>query len=59
MHKKNIETIIENLKKTVKDFKMKDGDMFSITDEHHRVHVSPYRITMEIRFPEGIDKIED
>ncbi len=58
MHKKHLESIIENIKKTVKEFNLKDGDMLSVTDEHHRVHVSPYRVTMEIRFPEGIDKAE-
>lgn len=55
MQEKDIENIVQNIKETMKTFDLKDGDMFSILDEHHSVRVSPYRLTMELRFPEGIN----
>lgn len=59
MQQKRMEIIIQNIKDTIKDFNLQDGDIFTLSDEHHRVSVSSYRLTMEIRFPDGINNAKD
>jgi len=59
MQQKHMERIIQNIKDTIKDFNLQDGDIFTLSDENHRVSVSPYRVTMEIRFPDGVNNAKD
>gem|GEM_PF-2677484 len=59
MSEKNIQILFKHIKDAVKDIDLKEGDILSFSDEHHRLRVSPYRLTMEIRFPEGINNTAD
>ena len=59
MNEKKIEGIISKVKSYLQEMDVQDGDIFSHSDENHRFHFSPYRLTMEIRFPEGIHNLED
>ncbi len=59
MHNSNIEIMLKRIKETIKDFNLKDGDIVTSFDEFHNIRVSPYRVTMEIRFPDGIDKAKE
>ena len=54
MGEKDIETLIRSIRQQLRDVKLKDGEIISHTEENVRLHFSPYRMTMEIRFPEGI-----
>ena len=59
MQDKSLEFFVKNVKDAVKNFKLKDGDILSFADENYRLRVSPYRLTMEIRFPEGINNAKE
>ena len=50
--------LFKQIVKTMKNINLKDGDFLSFTDEHKRVNISPYRVTLEMRFPNGIDQID-
>ena len=59
MSTENLENLMSNIQDAVKNMRIKDGDIYTLSDEHYHLRVSPYRITMEIRFPEGINNIKD
>ena len=59
MSEKHIQHLLKHVKDAVKDIDLKEGDILSFSDEHYRLRVSPYRITMEIRFPEGINNSKE
>ncbi|APF19750.1 hypothetical protein [Caldithrix abyssi] len=59
MEKRELEMLVENVKEVLKKLKLNDGDIFYHTDENFRVNVSPYRMTMELRFPEGIHNLKE
>ena len=59
MPNKNLEHLVINIKDAVKNMHIKDGDIYTLSDEHYRLRVSPYRLTMEIRFPEGINNMKE
>lgn len=58
IHDQHMQQIFQQVKDTMKDINLKDGDFLYFSDEHHRVKISPYRMTMEIRFPNGINHIQ-
>lgn len=58
MQDKYLELMIENIKDALKNIPIRDGDILAHADEHHRLHISPYRLNLEIRFPEGIQNIK-
>ena len=53
---KNMLYIFDQVEQAIKDLNLNEGDFFSFSDENRRVNVSPYRLTMEIRFPHGLAK---
>ncbi len=55
LNDQRMQLIFQQVKDTMKDINLKDGDFLYFSDEHHRVNISPYRMTMEIRFPKGIN----
>jgi len=55
MSEKHLHHLLKSIQEAVKDIDLKDGDIISYVDENYRLRVSPYRLTMEIRFPEGIN----
>jgi len=55
LQQRNLDRIIQNIRESIKDLNIQDGDFLTSTDENHRISISPYRITMEIRFPEGMN----
>ncbi len=57
MPDKNIQLLFQQVEDAMKAMQLKEGDMLSFSDEHRRMHVSPYRMTLEIRFPEGIEQL--
>lgn len=59
IHDQQMQLIFQQVKDTMKDIDLKDGDFLYFSDEHHRVKISPYRMTMEIRFPNGINHIPE
>ena len=58
MKDQDLKSLIRNVKETLKKMNLQDGDMVFQTNENYRVHVSPYRMTMELRFPEGIHNLK-
>ncbi len=54
MSEKRLHHLLKSIKDAVKDIDLKEGDIISYVDENYRLRMSPYRLTMEIRFPEGI-----
>ena len=54
MHDQHMQQIFQQVKNAMKDINLQEGDFIYFSDEHHRVNISPYRMTMEIRFPKGI-----
>ena len=58
MHRGRLEYIIKNLRDTIKELNIQDGEIINLSDEHHRVMVSPYRLTMELRFPDGLNGVK-
>ncbi|NOX88719.1 MAG: hypothetical protein GXO77_06815 [Calditrichaeota bacterium] len=59
MENRELEMIIKNVKEVLKKLNLQDGDILFHADENYRVNVSPYRMTMELRFPEGIQNMKD
>ncbi len=59
MENRELEMIIKNVKEVLKKLNLQDGDILFHADENYRVNVSPYRMTMELRFPEGIRNMKD
>ena len=59
MEKRELEMIVENVKEILKKLKLREGEILFHADENYRVNVSPYRITMELRFPEGIHNLKE
>lgn len=55
VHQEHLEGIIENLQDTIKELNIQEGEILNLSGENHRVMVSPYRLTLELRFPDGID----
>ena len=58
MHQGRLESIIKNLRDTIKELNIQDGEILNLSDENHRVMVSPYRLTLELRFPNGINAVK-
>ena len=56
---KHLQFIFEQVEQAIKNLNLNEGDFFSFSDENRRVNVSPYRLTMEIRFPQGLAKLKD
>jgi len=56
MPDKHMLQIFKQVEEAMKNINLKDGDFLSFSDEHHRINISSYRLTMEIRFPEGIEQ---
>jgi len=54
MPDENLVGLVHKTMDAVMDIKLKDDDIIYVSDENYHVRVSPYRLTMEIRFPEGI-----
>ncbi|MEJ2055223.1 MAG: hypothetical protein P8X42_15005 [Calditrichaceae bacterium] len=52
-----LQYIINNLRDSFKELNVQHGQILNLSDENYRVSVSPYRVTMELRFPEGITNI--
>ncbi len=59
MEKRELEMIVENVKEVLKKLNLRDGDILFHTDENYRVNISPYRMTMELRFPEGLHNLRE
>jgi hypothetical protein len=55
MQQRHLERIIQNIRESIRDLNLQEGDFITSSDENHRISVSHYRITMEIRFPEGMN----
>ena len=47
-------SIFEQVENAMKDIHLNDGDFLYFSDEHYRLKISSYRLTMEMRFPDGI-----
>jgi hypothetical protein len=58
MNKKKIAGIINKVKSYLQEMYIQDGEIFFHSDQNYRLHFSPYRLTMEIRCPEVIHKLE-
>ena len=58
MEKRELELIVENVKEVLKKLNLRDGDILFHADENYRVNISPYRMTMELRFPEGLHNLK-
>ncbi len=57
MKNNEIEIMIKNIQEELKKLNLRDGEMIAQANEHYRLNISPYRMTMELRFPEGIQNI--
>lgn len=55
----NLQYIFEQAEQAIRNLNLNEGDFFSFSDENHRVNVSPYRLTMEIRYPHGLAKLKE
>ncbi len=55
MPEENLVGLVHKTMDAIMNIKLKDDDIIYVTDENYHVRVSPYRLTMEIRFPEGIN----
>jgi len=53
-----IKSIMDLLRASLSEYKLEEGDVITIMDELHRIRISPYRITLELRFPQGISRNE-
>ncbi len=49
-------SLFEQVEKAMKNIRLKDGDFLYFSDEHSRIKISPYRMTMEMRFPDGMEQ---
>jgi hypothetical protein len=58
MHQGRLESIIKNLHDTIKELNIQEGEILNLSGENHRVMVSPYRLTLELRFPDGLNEIK-
>ena len=58
MQEQYTQMLFAQVKEAIKNFKLKEGDFITFSDENHQLRVSPYRMTMEIRFPENSEQIE-
>ncbi len=56
---KNMLYLFDQVEQAIKNLNLNEGDFFSFSDENRRVNVSPYRLTMEIRFPHGLAKLKE
>jgi len=54
MPDENLRGLVHKTMDAVMNIELKDDDIIYVSDENYHVRVSPYRLTMEIRFPEGI-----
>ena len=59
MTNKNLEHLVINIQDAIRNMQIKEGDFFSLSNEHYHLRVSPYRLTMEMRFPEGISNMKE
>lgn len=50
---KQLNDIIRQLRKTIKEMNIKPGEIINCSGEHYRVMISPYRVTLELRFPDN------
>ena len=57
MPDQNVQFLFQQIEDAMKLINLKAGDFVSFSDEHRRMHISPYRMTLEIRFPDGIDQL--
>ncbi len=47
-------SMFEQVENAMKEIHLKEDDFFYFSDENYRIKISPYRMTMEMRFPDGI-----
>jgi hypothetical protein len=52
-----LEILVRNIQEELKKLNLQDGEIISQVNEHYRLNISPYRMTMELRFPEGIQNL--
>lgn len=55
MQDQHMQLIFNQVRKALKEIDLKDGEFLSFSDEHRRMNISPYRMTLEMRFPQGIE----
>lgn len=58
IHQGRLESIIKNLQDTIRELNIQEGEILNLSGENHRVMVSPYRLTLELRFPDGLDDVK-
>ncbi len=49
-------SLFEQVEIAMKNIRLKDGDFLYFSDDHRRIKISPYRMTMEMRFPDGLEQ---
>ncbi len=54
-----LEILIKNIQEELKKLNLQDGEIIARANEHYRLNISPYRMTMELRFPEGIQNLSE
>lgn len=59
MKNNELEVFIKNIQEELKKLNLQDGEFIAQANEHYRLNISPYRMTMELRFPEGIQNIQE
>ena len=59
LQNERMRTMFEQVESAMKDINLKEGDFLYFSDENYRIKISPYRMTMEMRFPDGIPHIEN
>lgn len=47
-------SLFEQVESVMKNIRLKNGDFLYFSDKNSRIKISPYRMTMEMRFPNGI-----
>ncbi|RLD12905.1 hypothetical protein DRI50_08260 [candidate division KSB1 bacterium] len=57
MKNNELEILVKNIQEELKKLNLQDGEIISQVNEHYRLNISPYRMTMELRFPEGIQNL--
>ncbi len=59
MKNNELEILVKNIQEELKKLNLQDGEIIAQANEHYRLNISPYRMTMELRFPEGIQNIQE
>ncbi len=52
-------SLFKQVETAMKSIQLNGGDFLYFSDKNYRIKISPYRMTMEMRFPDGIARAEN